>query len=187
MEKHLNVREITVEDVDLLADYWFQSSSAYLRAMGADKDLLPSREDFCNSLLEQINHPYNKKKAYAIIWLKNDIPFGHCNTNKIVYEKEAYMHLHIWNNENRQKGIGTHLVTRSLPYFFKNLKLKRLYCEPFALNHAPNNLLKRVGFNYLEEYITKPGNLNYVQPVKRWVLEYTAFLKKRINKENDEK
>jgi RimJ/RimL family protein N-acetyltransferase len=50
-----------------------------------------------------------------------------------------------------------------------------LYCEPFALNHAPNNLLKRIGFTYVKEYITKPGNINYVQPVKLWLLTLEDF------------
>ncbi len=172
----LDAREIEMKDVDLIADYWFQSSAAHLKSMGADINLLPNRKDFCKMLAHQIKSNYKDKKAYATIWLLNNEPVGHCNTNKIIFGEEAYMHLHLWNIENRQKGMGTTLVKKSLLYFFKNLQIKQLFCEPFALNHAPNNLLKTVGFTYLKEYITKPGNLNYIQPVKRWVLTKEDYL-----------
>ncbi len=56
----------------------------------------------------------------------------------------------------------------SLPFFFKNLQLKNVFCEPYALNPAPNRTLEKVGFECLEEYVTVPGYLNFEQPVKRW-------------------
>jgi RimJ/RimL family protein N-acetyltransferase len=171
----MQVREIEMHDIALLADYWFQATEEQLKSMGADKHLLPSYQEFCNTLTLQVKYSYQQKRAYAIIWLLNGEPVGHCNTNKIIFGKEAYMHLHLWNAENRQKGMGINFVQQSLSYFFNNLKLKRLYCEPFALNHAPNNLLKRIGFTYVKEYITKPGNINYVQPVKLWLLTLEDF------------
>jgi RimJ/RimL family protein N-acetyltransferase len=108
--------------------------------------------------------------------LLNDQPIGHCNVNKIIFGEEAYMHLHLWQNNTRQKGMGATLVKKSIPFFFKNLKLKRLYCEPYALNPAPNKTLEKIGFQLVKEYVTVPGYLNFEQPVKRWELTYNKYL-----------
>jgi len=73
------------------------------------------------------------------------------------------MHLHLWNAASRKKGIGSQLVKMSLKYFFENLKLKRLFCEPYALNPAPNKTLEKTGFDFVKEYITIPGAFNFEQ------------------------
>ncbi|NQY07065.1 MAG: GNAT family N-acetyltransferase, partial [Flavobacteriaceae bacterium] len=111
---------------------------------------------------------YEKKESYALIWLVDNIPVGHSNVNKIVYGQEAYMHLHLWNQTTRKKGMGTELVKRSIPFYFKNLKLKELFCEPYAKNKAPNKTLEKVGFTFIKEHETIPGSLNSLQTVKRW-------------------
>ncbi len=49
---------------------------------------------------------------------------------------------------SRQKGIGTSFLRASLPWFFENLELQYLLCEPYAQNIAPNNTLSRLGFTY---------------------------------------
>jgi RimJ/RimL family protein N-acetyltransferase len=105
-----------------------------------------------------------EKKSYCIIWLVDDTPVGHSNINKIVFGEEAFMHLHIWDNTIRKKGFGTEMVKRTLPYFFNNYKLRNLYCEPYALNAAPNKTLEKVGFEFVKQYTTTPGWINFEQP-----------------------
>lgn len=65
----------------------------------------------------------------------------------------------------------------TLPYFFNKLQLKRLYCEPYALNPAPNKTLEKVGFTFVKEHLTIPGSLNFEQPAKLWELTYNDFIK----------
>ena len=104
-------------------------------------------------------------------------PVGHSNVNKIKFAEEAYMHLHVWKTNIRKKGYGVQLVKKSLPYFFKNLQLNKILCEPYALNPAPNKVLEKTGFSFVREYITTPGWINYEQPVKRWELTLYDFNK----------
>lgn len=85
------------------------------------------------------------------------------------------MHLHLWNTNTRQKGIGTKLVKKSLPFFFNNLKLQTLYCEPYVLNIAPNKTLEKVGFKFDKKYITTPGSINFEQEVNRWFMSIELF------------
>lgn len=87
------------------------------------------------------------------------------------------MHLHLWKNDLRKTGLGTELVKMTLFYFFEKLNLKILYCEPSALNPAPNKTLKKTGFEFVKEYITTPGFLNFEQKVNLWELTYEKFKK----------
>ena len=97
------------------------------------------------------------------------------NVNKIKFGEEAYMHLHLWKADKRQKGIGARFVKMTLPYFFDNLLLKKLYCEPYALNPAPNKTVEKIGFTFIKEHISVPGSLNFEQLTKLWELSYDDF------------
>ena len=171
----LSVREIQEKDIDLIADYWLHSDPAFLMSMGVDLDKIPTREQLTQMLLSQINTAIEEKRAYCVIWELDGKQVGHSNTNPTVFGEEAFMHLHLWNSDGRKKGLGTELVKKTLPLFFKNLKLKRLFSEPYALNPAPNKTLQKAGFEFVKEYITTPGYLNFEQPVNRWQLSYERF------------
>lgn len=171
MNNRLSVREITTSDIDLIADYWLNSSPEHLTGMGVDLAKMPERAHWHEMLGQQLKQDYPEKQSYAIIWLLDGQPCGHCNVNKIVYGASAYMHLHLWQQENRLKGSGTELVKMSLPYFFDNLHLKKLYCEPYALNPAPNKTLQKIGFQLIKTHISTPGWLNFEQQASLWQLD----------------
>lgn len=167
---NISVREISVTDIELLANYWYHSDPEHLQGMGADQTKLPERSVFIQMLTEQIQSPLKDKKSYALIWELNGTQVGHSNVNNIIYQDQATMHLHLWKPINRRNGMGTYLVKKSLPYFFNNLKLHKVICEPYALNPAPNKTLKKVGFQFMKRYTTIPGTLNFEQEVNRWEL-----------------
>jgi RimJ/RimL family protein N-acetyltransferase len=171
----LNVREIQQEDIDPLADYWYEAKPSFLKGMGVDISKMPTEDEFRQQVSQQLTQSYSEKKAYAIIWLADGVAIGHCNVNKIRYGEDASMHLHLWNADLRRKGAGRELVKMSVPYFFNNLKLKMLYCEPYALNEAPGNALRKAGFEFVKEYTTVPGYISFEQPVKRWEMSFEKF------------
>jgi RimJ/RimL family protein N-acetyltransferase len=171
----LSVREIQKTDIEPITQYWLNADPAFLTGMGVDLAKMPSKEEWIKMLSAQLMQTYTEKKSYCTIWLVDKEPIGHCNVNKIKFGEEAYMHLHLWNTEFRKKGMGTELVKMSLPYFFENLELKKIYCEPYALNPAPNRTLEKAGFSFIKEYITIPGFLNFEQPVKCWQLTFEQY------------
>ena len=173
----LSTRPIQHTDIPFLVNYWLSADEEFLKGMGADIKKLPSREVWEQMLKEQIQAPLPQKQSYCIIWLRDEVPIGHSNVNRIIYEEEAYMHLHLWDQGIRQKGLGTELVRKTLPWFFNDLSLKDLYCEPYALNPAPNRILEKSGFSLVKEYTTTPGWLNFEQPVKKWHLSIDEFKK----------
>jgi len=173
----LSVREMHHSDIELITEYWLSADPEFLRGMGVDLRKMPSKDGWLEMLNEQLGQSYPDKKSYCLIWTVDHEPVGHSNVNKIKFAEEAYMHLHVWKTNIRKKGYGVQLVKKSLPYFFKNLQLNKILCEPYALNPAPNKVLEKTGFSFVREYITTPGWINYEQPVKRWELTLYDFNK----------
>jgi len=171
----INVREILTKDITSISDYWLTSDPDFLLGMGADYKKLPKAESFSAMLLNQITSPFESKKSYALIWELDGLPIGHSNVNAIEFGEQAKMHLHIWRSNIRKKGMGTELVKKSLPFFFEKLQLKKIICEPYALNPAPNKTLEKVGFKFIKKYRTIPGAINFEQEVNRWELTKKQF------------
>lgn len=164
----LSARELGHGDIERVADYWSRADAELLTGMGVDLAKLPSRGEFVAMLADQLARPVEDRLAYGTIWQVDGEAIGHCNVNRIVFGREAYMHLHLWRAEDRHRGLGPALIRLSLPYFFERLGLEDLYCEPYALNAPPHRALAKAGFDFVQEYTTIPGTINFVQKVKRW-------------------
>jgi RimJ/RimL family protein N-acetyltransferase len=174
-KEKLTVREIEPSDVALIVAYWLESNPAHHTAMGVDLAKMPSGEQLTAMISEQLTQSYEQKKAYCIIWEIDGKPVGHSNVNKIIFGEEAYMHLHLWHSSTRQKGAGSAFVQMTIPWFFINMQLKTLYCEPYKLNPAANKTLEKAGFEFVKEHITIPGALNFEQPVYLWQLTQDRY------------
>jgi RimJ/RimL family protein N-acetyltransferase len=168
-EIKLSVREIENADIPLIINYWLSAKDSFLLEMGADPAKMLSLEDWKSMLGDQLSRSYKDKNSYCIIWLLNNEPVGHSNVNKIRFGTDAFLHLHLWKAELRNKGYGSEFIKLALPYFFQNLQLKTIYSEPFSLNPAPNKTLEKLGFQLEKKYRTTPGVLNFEQPAYRWV------------------
>ncbi len=173
----IEVRDLTVDDIKLIVDYWLNAKPDFLMGMGVDLNKLPTRSELTRRLNAQVHLPDSEKSSLAMILTINGKAAGHCNASDIKYGEEAKMHLHLWSSKNRQKGIGTAMVLQSLPVFFERLQLKVLYCEPYAHNPAPNQTLLKVGFEWLKTHTTIPGTLNFEQTVNRYRLTREDFEK----------
>jgi RimJ/RimL family protein N-acetyltransferase len=171
----LSVREIQQSDIDSIINYWLNSGDEHMKGMGVDLTKMPTREQWEKMLPEQLSQPYDKKKSYCIIWQVDGQSIGHSNVNNIIYGQEAFMHLHMWKTTLRKQGIGAQLVRMTIPYFFDNLKLKVVYCEPYALNPAPNKTLPKAGFEFVKEYRTIPSMICSEQSVNRWMMTYEKY------------
>ena len=172
----LQVREIKETDIKFITDYWLSSDPEFLQGIGVDLSKIPSEKDLREMLQNQIQTPIEQKRAYCLIWEIDGKAIGHCNTNPTTFGEEAFMHLHIWKPDHRRNGLGIELLKKSIAKFFDDLKLERIYSQPFALNPAPNRTLEKAGFTLVKEYVTTPGSINFEQPVKLWVMEKDNFV-----------
>ena len=170
-----NVRELTKDDVNLIIDYFLNSTPEHLLRLGVDENKLPGKDQWIKIIIDDLELPLEKRKFYYVIWEVNSIPVGHSNINDIAFGREAFMHLHIWNTGERQKGNGAYFVKESLKYYFEKFRLERIYCQPNASNVAPNKTLEKAGFAFIKKYETIPGWLNFKQDVNLWVMEKSKF------------
>jgi len=169
------VREMNITDISLIVDYFVNADADYLLGMGAEKHKFPKRDNWIAKLELEFKKPLKEKLFYYTVWLENDHPIGHCNIDKIAYGNMATMHLHLWKPVSRKRGIGTHLLRRSIPYFFQNFKLDVLICEPYALNPAPVKTLPKLGFEFKRAYTTTPGWINFEQTVNRFEMTFDQY------------
>lgn len=171
----VSIRPIQKDDFKNIIDYFLNAEDNFLLGMGVDKRKLPTREAWMTIFEEEYVKAVEKKKAYYLIWLLNGKAIGHSNINKIVFGQQAFMHLHIWDPENRKKGIGFELIKMSVPFYFDIFRLRKLYCEPHAFNPGPNRTLEKVGFAFVKQYETTPGWINLQQIVNQWVLDVERY------------
>lgn len=167
----MSIRELELNDIEKIVDYFVKSDADFLKGMGADKSKLPIRKEWISKLKSEFKKPNKKKEFYYIIWMINNEPIGHSNINKIDFGNSATMHLHLWKNERRKKGLGLVFLRQTIPYYFKNFELEKLICEPYLKNIAPNKVLKNLGFEFIRTYETTPGWINFHQKVNRYELK----------------
>ncbi len=171
----LSVRELQLDDIEKIVDYFVNSSVEFMKGMGADKSKLLEKKEWIEKLKLELQKSYSQKEFYYIIWLVDNQPIGHSNVNNIEFKESATMHLHLWKNDKRKSGLGLEFLKLTIPYFLKNLELKKLICEPYSENVAPNKTLKKLGFKLVRTYETIPGWINFKQIVNRYELTKVQF------------
>jgi RimJ/RimL family protein N-acetyltransferase len=160
-----------LSDTHVIIDYFHSASPEFLNGLGVDPSRLPPRAQWKAGFEQRFALPVEERNFFAIIWEIDGRPAGWSSCDKIVFGQEAYMHLHILDPDHQQRGNGTFFVRESAKIYFDNLRISRLFCEPYAFNVAPNRTLQAAGFKYVKTHMTVPGALNFHQPVTRWVLE----------------
>jgi RimJ/RimL family protein N-acetyltransferase len=167
----LDVREMALDEVGIRIAYFHGSSDADLERMGVDRALLPTPDAWRALYEEDYARPLNERHYYSVLWLVGGDPVGFASAGPIDFGNEAFMHLHIVSEAQRASGLGVEFVKRSVRVFFEALELERLFCEPNALNVAPNRTVQAAGFRYLFSHHTTPGPINVPQVTTRWVLD----------------
>jgi len=163
-------RPMLPAEADLIIDYFHNATPAFLQSLGVDRTRLPPRETWRRHYDREFGMPVEKRRSFLVLWTLDDTPVGFSTADKIVMGEQAFMHLHIFDSARRQQGHGAVLVLQTAHLYFDALRIKTLYCEPYALNIAPNRTLQKAGFKYLMTHETIPGPLDFHQPVNRWLL-----------------
>src|SRR6266567_3594517 len=104
-------------EYERMLDYFFQADETFLRGMGVDPAKLPKRDAWLDRLLADLAREDREKENYYLGWFDGSVPVGHSNVNKIIYGKEAYVHLHIWDRRYRKCGLGTAFLRESIRTF----------------------------------------------------------------------
>ena len=164
----LAVRPMTGDEVQRMVGYFHDADDEFLALLGADRSRFPDRTTWCDLARDDMARPLPEREYHYLIWEVDDRAVGHCNINKIAFGRDAYLHLHLWEQPERGRGLGTRLLAESVAIFCRLFELEAVYSEPHALNPAPNKTMERVGFRLERTYETTPGWINVRQQVNRW-------------------
>ena len=167
----LQVREMALDESDIVIDYFHGASAEHLELLGVDPTRLPPPDRWRARYEHDYARPRAERLFMLLIWERDGASVGFSTCDRVRYGEEAFMHLHVTDPELRGSGIGAEAVRRSVDLYFDELALKRLLCEPNAFNVAPNRTLQHAGFRYVKTHMTVPGPLNYHQAVTRWMIE----------------
>ncbi len=168
--QRLSVRAMRLEEVDYRIDYFHGSSDEHLRMLGVDRALLPDPSSWRRMCEVDYARPLSERESFFVLWELDRRRVGFSSLDRIAFGAEAFMHLHVVEPSLRHLGIGSELVGRSAALYLDLFELEVLFCEPNALNVAPNRTLQRAGFTYLFSHETTPGAINFPQVTTRWKL-----------------
>ncbi len=171
-----HVREMRLDETTQMIRYFLDAEVRFLNGMGVDPMKLPTESAWSDLLHEDYARPIQQRQFFYLTWMLDSAPIGHCNINKIAFGESAYMHLHIWDAGNRRSGSATQLLKPSIVLFFQHFQLSELFCEPYALNPAPNKTLPKAGFQWVNTYDMASGWINFRQPVNQWKLNRDTAL-----------
>lgn len=174
-QAEITVREVEKDDIQYIVGYWNNSSTDVLLAMGIDINNIESLKNLGDRLEKQLELSYENKAAFVLVAMIDEKRIGHCYVNNLIYGKEAFMHLHIWKTNMHKKGMGSEMVRQSIPHFFEKLKLQTLFCEPAAMNPAPNKTLERIGFKFIKRHTTIPAGWTFQLEVNHWEMTLESF------------
>jgi RimJ/RimL family protein N-acetyltransferase len=163
-------RPMMTAEASLIIDYFHGATPAFLHTLGVDPAKLPPRAQWRAHYDREFSLPVEQRKSFLVLWTLGEAPLGFSTADKIEIGRQAFMHLHILDPTQRQRGHGADLVRQTTAIYFDTLRVSTLYCEPYAFNIAPNRTLQKAGFRYVMTHETVPGPLNFHQPVNRWVL-----------------
>jgi RimJ/RimL family protein N-acetyltransferase len=158
-------------DYERMIDYFLHANEAFLKGMGVDPKKLPQREAWIESAMLDHARPEGEKDRSYLAWVYDGTLVGHSSINRIRVGEEAFIHLHLWVSGMRKAGLGTRFFEASATEFMRLFRLKRLYCEPYAENPAPNRVVMKLGFRFVKRYRTIPGPINFEQDVNQYVLD----------------
>ena len=170
----LSVREMKLGEVQFVIDYFCDSTPEYLDGMGVDPSRLPAPDAWYAKAQSEFALPLKQRQWFPVIWLLDGDPIGYSSCDRIEFGDKAVMHLHVTRPELRRQGIGAECVRQSVEIYFENFRLKKLLCQPYALNVPAHRTLQKAGFRYVKTYMTVPGPINFHQPVTQWVLDRAA-------------
>jgi RimJ/RimL family protein N-acetyltransferase len=156
-------------DYEVRIAYFHQATDEHLARLGVDRSLLPSAAAWRDSFERDLSRPLDERAEYGVVWEVDERPIGFSTADQIRVGDEAHMHLHIVDPDQRASGLGTEFVRLTARHLCEVLRLSRLYCEPNALNVAPNRVLQKAGFRYVRSRECRPSPMNTHQTTTIWL------------------
>ena len=131
----------------LIIEYFHNATPEFLHGLGVDPTKLPSREIWRAHYDRDFALPVEQRRSFLVLWTLDAAPIGFSTADKIVIGEQAFMHLHIFDSGRRgSRATAPRWCGRPRNSISTRCASEQLYCEPYALNVAPNRTLQKAGF-----------------------------------------
>ena len=142
----LNVRSMQKGDAIEIIKYLYNLSASDIERMGLDRENFPDAAQMLAELQVIAESPFGSLDCAYLVWEVSAVPVGFSSLKDIAPGESGGMHLHMWKEAERGKGMGGGLFCKSALEFYRAYNLKMIICEPRADNSLPNRMLQKVGF-----------------------------------------
>src|SRR5262245_23069355 len=112
------VQEMALHEVGIVIDYFHDATPEHLELLGVDPTRLPSPSAWRERYAREYAKPIEQRATLLVIWKSGDQPVGFSSADKIVFGKQANMHLHVLRPEDRNSGFGTACVAQTAQLYF---------------------------------------------------------------------
>ena len=164
----LTIKPLVFEQFKLMVDYFLSADESYLTALGINKQLLPDKQAWLDSISKELAKPLETRSSYHLGWFCDDQVIGHARLTDIHPGHCGNIHFHIWYPNYRHKGLGIELLTQSINHYYQIFNLNKLISEPVASNEPPNKLLRQFGFTFVEQLKKQPHPICFEVDVNRY-------------------
>lgn len=158
----VTVRDIELDDISAIVDYWHNSQPEFLESIGVEISKIISRERTEMNFLAAL--PANRKKTdrAVLIFSVADKIVGYTNVN-FGETSEAYAHVHIMDPKYRNKGIIPTLFFKVIKIYYEKFEVGKLMLQTNVKNVKINNLLFKKNLELVKtEFIEKPDGMGSV-------------------------
>ena len=136
------LRDLRVEDIPAIVEYWLKSPPEFLAFMGVDRERLGGEADITKRLSVAIRTGEENQKNIALAITLDERVAGYTLLNR--YSEEVnYSHWHIISPELRGKGISTVLYPLRIKTYFDAAPISRLIHQTRTRNVAVNRMLDK--------------------------------------------
>jgi RimJ/RimL family protein N-acetyltransferase len=156
----LNVRPMTPRDIAPIVRYFTEAPPDLLARMGIAPENVPSAKDLTEQLETLLKTPDSEAQVCYTVWNVDGKSIGFSSLKHIQFGETGDMHLHIWDESIRGKGLGGVLFSLSALHFYERFRLKKIVCEPRQTNPLPNRMLEKAGFPLVGKRFGKSSELS---------------------------
>ena len=141
----IQVRKFCEDDIPTVVNYWNRTTDYQLQIMGINPARLPNSGALSSSL-ESVAIESSKGRAsrYLTVTSEDEEKLGVCILNGIS-GSIAYFHLHIFDQKQRNIGIGRKAIELSMPIFCTSFSLQTVLSEVPVQNVPANTLASDFG------------------------------------------
>jgi hypothetical protein len=111
--KGLTVREMKLEEVEVVVEYFHRSTAEHLEILGVDPTRLPPPGLWLERYAQEYAQPREKRRVFLVIWTIASQPIGFSTADKIVFGERGPVpcdSIYLFDRLQQSRHIGFNFV-----------------------------------------------------------------------------